>query len=83
MSTYLVEYTDTFCGEANYSWVRRAEISAPAQASRALLVRRAKAALGLKGRHRNVYDFGDCIQFDPVNEITRVFISYVEESTED
>ena len=24
---YSVEYTDTFCGEANYSWVKRAEIS--------------------------------------------------------
>ena len=22
-----IEYTDTFCGEANYSWVRRAQVS--------------------------------------------------------
>jgi hypothetical protein len=27
---YAVEYTDTFAGEANYSWVRRAIIEAPA-----------------------------------------------------
>ena len=26
---YDVEYTDTFAGEANYSWVRRAVISVP------------------------------------------------------
>jgi hypothetical protein len=81
MSTYLIEYTDTFGGDANYSWVYRVEISAPANASRALLVRRAKAALGLKGRHRDVYDFGDHIQFDPVGLCARVFINYVEEST--
>ena len=26
---YDVEYTDTFAGEANYSWVRRAVVSVP------------------------------------------------------
>ena len=26
---YDIEYTDTFAGEANYSWVRRAVISVP------------------------------------------------------
>jgi hypothetical protein len=29
MHTYSVEYTDTFGGEANYSWVKRAVISVP------------------------------------------------------
>lgn len=28
-NTYEVEYTDTFGGEANYSWVRRAKITVP------------------------------------------------------
>jgi hypothetical protein len=27
--TYSVEYTDTFGGEANYSWVRRATVQMP------------------------------------------------------
>lgn len=27
--TYEIEYTDTFAGEANYSWVRRANIIVP------------------------------------------------------
>lgn len=27
--TYEVEYTDTFGGEANYSWVRRATVTVP------------------------------------------------------
>ena len=28
MNTYKIEITDTFGGEANYSWVRRYEIAA-------------------------------------------------------
>ena len=27
--TYNIEYTDTFGGEANYSWVRRASVAMP------------------------------------------------------
>lgn len=27
--SYYVEWTDTFAGEANYSWVRRTDISVP------------------------------------------------------
>lgn len=29
MNTFSVEYTDTFAGEASYSWVRRATVSVP------------------------------------------------------
>ena len=29
MMTFDIEYTDTFGGEANYSWVRRAVVSMP------------------------------------------------------
>lgn len=29
MNTYTVEYTDTFAGEANYSWLRRATVEMP------------------------------------------------------
>lgn len=29
MNTYDVEYTDTFGGEANYCWVKRAKVSMP------------------------------------------------------
>lgn len=79
MATFNVEATDTFGDEANYSWVSRTKISAPEGASRALLVRRAKAALRLKGRHRDVADYGDCIQLDMVGACIRVFIVYTEE----
>ena len=33
MDSYAVEYTDTFAGEANYCWIKRATISIPAMAS--------------------------------------------------
>lgn len=49
---YQCTLTDTFSGELNYSWVRRTTIEAPHDASVALVVRRAKRALGLTGRHR-------------------------------
>ena len=29
MPTYKYEYTDTFCGEANYCWVKRGTVSVP------------------------------------------------------
>jgi hypothetical protein len=71
---YAAEYTDTFAGEANYGWVRRATFAAPADASDALLVRRAKRALGITGRHAKS-GHGDCIVLSPVGECTVVFIT--------
>ena len=47
-----VTYTDTFSGEVNFGWVRRAEFEAPDTAKDSLLIRRAKAALGITGRHK-------------------------------
>lgn len=62
--TYSVEYTDTFGGEANYSWARRETITMPEwthfkgwdgngrvqpKGYRRTLMRRAKAAVGLTG----------------------------------
>jgi hypothetical protein len=54
---YLAEYTDTFGGEANYCWVRRATVDGKGKRS---ILRRARAALGLTGvRGRITADFGD------------------------
>ena len=55
------EITDTFGGEANYSWVHRETFEAPKDASTSLLVRRAKRALGYGGRG-DTEDFGETIQ---------------------
>lgn len=53
-----VELTDTFGGEANYSWVKQTTIEVPDGASELTIVREAKAAIGLTGVkcEREVYD---------------------------
>lgn len=50
---YLIEVTDTFAGEANYSWARREVI--PGTPTPRQLVRRLKALMGLTGQRANVY----------------------------
>ena len=49
---YYLELTDLFGGEANYSWVRKGTIEAPENVSDSLLIRKAKKAFGLCGRHK-------------------------------
>lgn len=71
---YDIEMTDTFGGEANYCWVRRATIEAPATATSQMLVRRAKRALGITGRHK-ICDFGDLIRLDLIGACICIFIS--------
>lgn len=89
---YDVEYTDTFGGEANYCWVKRAAITMPelthygydgghgyAKANRLAniqLMKRAKAAMGLTGVRGKVVTYGDSIEFRPYRMATVMFISY-------
>ena len=70
---YSAEYTDTFAGEANYSWARRTTFTAPDNAPRSTLVRRAKRALGITGRHRTE-EWGDTIAVYPAHTCTVLFI---------
>ena len=92
MNTYSVEYTDTFAGEANYSWVRRATVSVPelthygydgssgfTKASKRAereLMRKAKAAVGLTGQRGIKSRMGDMIEFRPYGTCTVLFITY-------
>lgn len=91
---YDIEYTDTFGGEANYSWVRRARVSMPelthygydggtnyAKAnlvSQRELMKRAKAAMGLTGVRGETYHYGDSSEFRPYRSCTVMFITYRE-----
>lgn len=75
MHNYSVEYTDTFAGEANYSWVKRATVTMPelthygydgssnyAKANKRFqreLMRKAKAAIGLTGVRGKVTNWGN------------------------
>ena len=69
------ELTDTFGGEANYSWVRRATFEAPAGATDTQLVRMGKKALQITGTPCKRSTYGDTIQLDVVGACIRAFIS--------
>jgi hypothetical protein len=70
---YQVELTDTFGGEANYAWVRRAEIESP-KGTRRSLMRAAKAAVGITGSRGTVADFGDSLDFRPYGACLVMFV---------
>ena len=62
---FKVEYTDTFGGEANYSWVRTASFMALPNASNSLLVRRAKKALNMSGWPTRTETMGETLALYP------------------
>jgi hypothetical protein len=88
---YQIEYTDTFGGEANYCWVKRATITMPelthygydgatnySKANKIYqreLMKKAKAAVGLTGARGSVESYGDTIDFRPYGCATVMFIS--------
>lgn len=92
---YMVEYTDTFAGEANYCWVRRETVTMPeltyygydgstnyAKANKVYqreLMRRAKAAVGLTGVRGKVYRQGDWVEFIPYRCSTILTISWADD----
>jgi len=89
---YDVEYTDTFAGEANYSWVKRATVTMPelthygydggtnyAKANRVFereLMKRAKAEMGLTGVRGTVERYDDSMTFRPYRSCTVMFVSW-------
>ena len=94
-NTYKYEYTDTFCGEANYCWVKRGKVTMPeltyfgydgctnySKANKIFereLVKKVKAELGLTGVRCNREDWGDRIVLRPRNSCTIIFIDWCEE----
>lgn len=68
-----VEHTDTFAGEANYSWVHRTTFAVAETARDCDVIRQAKAALGISGRHRKV-DLGDSVAIYPAGLCQVIFI---------
>lgn len=60
MTTWTVEHTDTFGGEANYSWVIRDCFDMPDDATQKQIVRKAKELIGETGsRAKTEYYNGD------------------------
>lgn len=86
------EYTDTFAGEANYSWVKRGTVTVAdlvhfgydggtnyVEANtrqNRAVVRAVKAALGLTGMRCVRVVNGDVITLRPVGRCSVIFISF-------
>lgn len=95
MNKHNVEYTDTFAGDANYSWVRREVVTMPelthygydggtnyGKANRIYnreLMKRAKAAVGLTGVRGRSDSYGDTLEFRPYRMATVLFVTYRDE----
>lgn len=95
MHTYDIELTDTFGGEANYSWVRRETVSMPElthygydgatnytkanKVYRRELMKAAKAAVGLTGCRGRVENYGDSLTFRPYGLLQVMFVTWRDE----
>jgi len=75
MTTANVEYTDTFGGDANYSWVVRDCFECDGMSDLAVM-RRAKHLVGLSGVRGQKQDYGNLIEFRPVHSCTIMFITF-------
>ena len=71
---YVVEYTDLFGGHANYAWCYKETFEAPADASNALLMRRAKKLMGLAGVRGRTDSRDDLLEFRPYKSCTVLFV---------
>ena len=94
MHTYEIEITDTFGGEANYSWVKRHNISMPelthygydgssnyAKANKTFnreLVKKAKYLAGWTRDRCRVEHWGDTIAIYPNHLCMVAFVTYAE-----
>ena len=75
--TWQYEYTDTFGGEANYSWVKRGTVTVHAGTSP---VRAVKQALDLTTTRMVATNYDDTIQLDECGACRVLFITYQEEA---
>jgi len=71
------EMTDTYGGESNYSWVKRAEHDLPEKTTDRAIVRRAKAWAGWTGHRCKVESYCDnMIQIKPSGICQILFITF-------
>ena len=75
MIKWEIEITDTFGGEANYSWVRRHEFKVREHATDRSIVIAAKKVAGLTGVKCDTTSFNDTIQLDVRGMCVRAFIT--------
>lgn len=75
---WALEYTDTFGGDANYSWIRRETMPSKEGETQRSIMRRAKAEMGLTGLKGETYNYGDFLQFKPRGYCTVLFVQWEE-----
>jgi len=75
---YQFELTDTFGGEANYSWVKREVVTLPDNATDKQIARKLRAFAGYLAKHGTTDIYGDTIEFRPRGDCVVAFASYVE-----
>jgi hypothetical protein len=66
------EYTDTFGGEANYSWVKRGRVESETEAG---AVRKVKAALNMTAYPCRRTSYGEMVELRPAGMCTVIFIT--------
>lgn len=72
LETFEYEYTDTFAGEANYSWVKRGTVKAKNFKHAMRLAKKELQMSGVRGKRES---FGDTVKFTPFGSCTVLFIS--------
>ena len=76
MSDIIFEHTDTFGGEANYSWVKR-EIYTGKKRTNLAIIRAAKKFAGISGVPCKTETFGDMLALYPRGMCQVVFVMWV------
>lgn len=95
MFKFQVELTDTFGGDANYSWVRRETVTMPelthygydgstnyVKSNKVFereLMRKAKASVGLTNIRGKVDRYGESLTFHPYKLLQVMFVSFVDD----
>ena len=76
MQDYFVEITDTFSGEANYSWATRYKVTAPDENDAIVKISNESGINWIK-------QWGDyeCCRYDSESGLTCLFISEYDEDT--
>ena len=76
MMKVTVTQTDTFNGEANYSWANRYEFAINSEASQRNIVRKAKFLAGMTGVKSDTYDYGESLTIKPRGYHQVIFVDF-------
>ena len=76
MMKVVVTQTDTFGGEANYSWANRYEFAIHSEASQRNIVKKAKFLAGMTGVKSDTYDYGESLTIKPRGYNQVIFVDF-------